>query len=726
MATLDGLVAALELFDALPSLPNTKIVASYIVHFVGAPADSSRKPNWNDNIMMDDLGWESLPNELKKRNIRYNVLSLQPIQGRLSEFYSAMNGNGDPSTPWFEIRPQYSLYAASIVALEIKGQPGKRSSEQEITVDRTPDNKRPRLQGNADSPKPTPKNTVSQHSSQSSLSQPKIQPPSQSAPKPPIPAQAPAATHPQPPKLTPQLTPASAPVAQPPTSVQAPPLASRIPPNFSPADAYQRFGQVEASITALEAQLANARLTQQQDQIEHLGKELNNRKELHNKMKMAFDAHFKMIRSQPPAVPNVLQNQQPPPSNPLTSNIPTAQPPTATPPAPTTQDLMPTAHARSLSAASSIPSTTPTLTPAMPNITGNPQSISVQMQKMIEQNQRSQQTTPNLTMGGVPPHMQMPGGQVGMDPTFTGPSATPGTGNMPGTSRVPATTPQPEWNGALKWSGTAATGKKEMQCAVTVNSIMHPKKAYEDTWPPIMTLIPAPEQFPINDMHDFIKKHQPSVALFKPAINEADAQNYKSLMHLLITKKIYATSSWPNPSGMITRNIIFFPHTHHSILAGAVFPVTGLPPLPTLVNPSLPTSLPPNLPPALASLPLTTLQALQKMPPEQRQQVLARIMQQNMAQQQQAAAAAQLQNQNDGGLSAIPLQPQLPPGINNLTTALNIMGPTQGAPPVNHGGMPNNLQNRMPGNPGNVPGNFSYEMIQSFMQRSAGEGGPKS
>ena len=53
------------MFDALHNLPNTKIVASYILHIAANPPDNSKRPLWNDSVIMDDVSWNLLPHEFK-------------------------------------------------------------------------------------------------------------------------------------------------------------------------------------------------------------------------------------------------------------------------------------------------------------------------------------------------------------------------------------------------------------------------------------------------------------------------------------------------------------------------------------------------------------------------------------------------------------------------------------------------------------------------------------
>lgn len=73
-----------------------------------------------------------------------------------------------------------------------------------------------------------------------------------------------------------------------------------------------------------------------------------------------------------------------------------------------------------------------------------------------------------------------------------------------------------------------------------------------ETWPSVMVLIPAPEQFSLNDMHEYIKSHQPCIALFRPATNDGETRSsYMALMQLLSTKRIVSSGRYLNPVSLI-------------------------------------------------------------------------------------------------------------------------------------------------------------------------------
>jgi len=99
-----------------------------------------------------------------------------------------------------------------------------------------------------------------------------------------------------------------------------------------------------------------------------------------------------------------------------------------------------------------------------------------------------------------------------------------------------------------------------------------------------------------------------------------------SIVHILFAESVFAVASWTVPSGTHpTRNAIFFPYHQRttSFIAGAIFPLTGIPD-------TLPKAIPqqmgvvplpgPSLPP---SMPQAMIQALKAMSPTERQQIMA-------------------------------------------------------------------------------------------------------
>ncbi|GJJ08669.1 hypothetical protein Clacol_002888 [Clathrus columnatus] len=104
MAVLEGYVAILEMFDAvaetrpLPPLAaeNTELSpyepTFYLVHIAATQPDSAPKPVWNQNSLLDDITWSTLPAEILKRKIRHNMILTKPIH-ELQELYINIHRN---------------------------------------------------------------------------------------------------------------------------------------------------------------------------------------------------------------------------------------------------------------------------------------------------------------------------------------------------------------------------------------------------------------------------------------------------------------------------------------------------------------------------------------------------------------------------------------------------------------------------------------------------------
>lgn len=86
MAVLEGLAAALELFDSLRD--TSEVLASQLWHIAAAPPDSAAKPWWNMTTKLDDASWETLPSEMRKRDISYSAILLRPLP-KLPELHAA-------------------------------------------------------------------------------------------------------------------------------------------------------------------------------------------------------------------------------------------------------------------------------------------------------------------------------------------------------------------------------------------------------------------------------------------------------------------------------------------------------------------------------------------------------------------------------------------------------------------------------------------------------------
>ncbi|KAJ7243733.1 hypothetical protein C8J57DRAFT_1477080 [Mycena rebaudengoi] len=141
MAALEGYVAAVELFDILiqtvqPKTPSFQQVY-HLFHICAAPPDESEHPQFNMTPALDDVTWDSLPAELKKRNINLSSMSLLPKLPKFAELHAACSTS--TIAPWFPVRPHHVMLLSGFSAVPQKGI--KRPGDP-IPVDRTPEAKR--------------------------------------------------------------------------------------------------------------------------------------------------------------------------------------------------------------------------------------------------------------------------------------------------------------------------------------------------------------------------------------------------------------------------------------------------------------------------------------------------------------------------------------------------------------------------------------------------------
>ncbi|KIM64258.1 hypothetical protein SCLCIDRAFT_1213358 [Scleroderma citrinum Foug A] len=71
LSALEGLVAAIELFDILgnssvsPQKDNRSII-SHLLHIAASPPDNAQRPQCNTLQYLDSVTWDTIPTELKK------------------------------------------------------------------------------------------------------------------------------------------------------------------------------------------------------------------------------------------------------------------------------------------------------------------------------------------------------------------------------------------------------------------------------------------------------------------------------------------------------------------------------------------------------------------------------------------------------------------------------------------------------------------------------------
>ncbi|KAJ7037760.1 hypothetical protein C8F04DRAFT_1091448 [Mycena alexandri] len=706
MAALEGFVAALELFDILRQSPPSKNSPSavyHIFHVAAAMPDTSERPQCNLSPVLDSVTWDSLPSEMKKRNIHLSSISTRPKLLKFTELHS----NSSLVPPWFSVRPQDTVLLAGYTALQQKGV--KRPGDPMTT---TPDPKRAKI---------SPPNTNSPKTTQTSPVPARVKTPA-TAPTPtplapmriPTPATAPPLTN------NPMVPPPAAPG---PTSVPAP-----VPPPTGPPNPMQfpqqrllqiqnALRQTEQPVLALKAAITDARAKGDTQTVENLMVQFTEKNNVYLKLKANIQAMLAQQRAayahaqqmmatqqgqaalanananaqnaqqgqhvglgQPPnqqgqglgqqmqqmhpgrQVPHppgpsqigqidqgsVGQDdmQMPGPDNSGFGN-PMMQSSSSQPPPPPqslpTQDSPSLGHMRSLSGGGAGPGQSPRNNMMPMNMNPGPMAtsplINQQMQKMIEQKERARQNTAAIKQNSMP-----------------------------------------VWQGLMTWSGVNPAGGAREVSSFVIASSPSREACHAETWPKSLTVsFTEKPAVSIRDLQVWMKRVEPVLCTFRanPLAENAvhNEMAYKALVAMLIQKNLYYVASWTLPNGKHSNNVLFFP-VHNAGLVGAFFPLNGIPEFPQELpgnNPPsiIPNPTPPANPAAAAPAPnpfppqltaatgaqlvqqlntiLTTngvvappafIASLAKMNPAERNVVMLKIIRTGLEQRKQKAAAA--------------------------------------------------------------------------------------
>ncbi|KAJ4493046.1 hypothetical protein C8J55DRAFT_502075 [Lentinula edodes] len=137
MAMLEGLVAAVELFDTLGSLSDIpRKSPSHILHITASFPDNAKHPHENMSSLLDEVTWETLPGELSKRNIFLSSIVLNPKNNtKIPEFHSSAALNTAP-TSWLPVDPPHKAYVA---LLNIPQKGVKRPADQMNAIEQPPE-----------------------------------------------------------------------------------------------------------------------------------------------------------------------------------------------------------------------------------------------------------------------------------------------------------------------------------------------------------------------------------------------------------------------------------------------------------------------------------------------------------------------------------------------------------------------------------------------------------
>ncbi|THH07742.1 hypothetical protein EW146_g9221 [Bondarzewia mesenterica] len=599
MAALEGYAATIEMFDHLlnseglnplhsPTGEDQQTVISYILQVAAGVPDDTRHPSWNEDPSLDSLTWDSVPAEIRKRNIHCNMILLSPIQ-QFTELFAKVH-TGPRIPPFFTTRSQHTILLSGFPTHK-----AKRSSD--TNAERSPTVKRSRVSNaNASQSARSPANPAPHASPRNASSHPPTAIPSTSANSAAVPVAAassiPAQVNPSPvhpaasasapvpapptiqpaipakqdsqPELNPQLDP-----QQPPPGLPNPSTSSvQLPQNFM-----QQFMQLVERARAMDMQLEELKLSyakavteKRTDDAERLKADITIKLSIANRFKQMLARMKQQVQQQQmqnaaqaqPPEQNQNQNQQQGPQN-GGSNAPVAAPgfpPKATPPVP---QQPPTNGAPAMSAVmqhamGEAQAFTQILQsrmnnggrqPGMSNAgAGQPglqmpthitPEMAAQMQKLMEQQRGKQQQ--QGTGAGAQPHaaanflQAMPPNAVGFG----------------------AVQPQPPVNMSMKWHGTlcwtgqdSVTQEKKEVKAVVIATGTH-GDLHSDTWPKELALMPTRDPVaPLKDLEDWVKRHKPALASIEAAPGvgpnaKVNLSHFLSFASLLREKNIVST-----------------------------------------------------------------------------------------------------------------------------------------------------------------------------------------
>ncbi|PFH53205.1 hypothetical protein AMATHDRAFT_45813 [Amanita thiersii Skay4041] len=611
MAALEALIAALEvlLYDSLGDYyqayenSGKRMSSNYVIHIAATSPDSSQHPLWNDHPLLDETTWDTIPQEFQKRNINYNAILLCDRLHQFISFHTAMQATRLDIKPWFPWSPKsfwccHSLapiiYFGSILIYQatLSKRPGDN-----VIAERTPDSKRPRL------------------------NQPKVESPPKRDSSPV-----------QPPSSNQNLT------------VSRPPVQAGTPQYNFMMHVIAKIRAMEDQVRNLEVRIRDARLSGNIALADELSTERSNQREILNNFHRRFREHatsssiggsgsLSNKNGSPPTQPPVVHEVQDPGTTPL-SSIQEKQNRNGssidydysqTNPHPIAQQAPGNVNPISL------PPQTLNTNAGHVSLMPNPGSVSrsqsspitMQMQKLIEQDQRNR-----LMQSGEGQLPQLPITQSGQPQQ---PAIFQGRPNASGTKfNLPAV-----WHGQLIWSGMGPLGKKQCRSSVSAHS-QHVTECRADTWPSSLTLVPTSEHLvSMQELKEWISRFKPLVCQFQPkeetSVEPSNEQYYKSLIQVLVTKRVYAVAAWTLPSGIQKNNVLVFP-LNEQVLLGAFFPITGIP--------EMPQTQPTNIRPPSSQRTTQILAQLQRLPPGQREAILAQLLQRQMIQRPSGAVRA--------------------------------------------------------------------------------------
>ncbi|KAI6042458.1 hypothetical protein EDC04DRAFT_2658214 [Pisolithus marmoratus] len=712
LSALEGLVAAIELFDVLMASTNHqkeyRPPVSHLIHIAACPPDHTQRPQCNTLQHLDSVTWETLPTELRKRKIHLSLISLRKVQ-QFQELQLAVVGNGVQS-PWFNVQPPHVITLSGFPAPSKTVM--KRPTEPPQS-DRNSEAKRQRITSGDPSQKSLSGSPALAAASKP-MRPPSVQPPHSQAPSVSLQSQS---TSTQIPPFT-QPSQANQPQHTVPQSTAA---AVTPQPNLLHQSAFverfkQLLGQLDLDIKNMDMRIGAAQqqgqmtvaAELQRERAEKVQRRTTITQNLRNQVQ-AMQASF----SRQAAIPLATNADAPRPTQPATQG----DSGTASSSLTTLGMLGPQGN-RSASGGVEEQKLQTSSAQAMvqlwqsqggsvngtnihsvgPNQSQMSSEVAEQMKRLVEKT--GFRPSPFL----VPQSASMTTSQEA--------NANPGTtSNQKTVSHV--------WEGAFSWVAPQGNGQGPQEMQVHVSGVANPHistRLYAHTWPKNMalTFCKEPLKEPAEIMN-WLKSHQPLLMTVRfvrssgandPASN--NSQSFQSLINLMSQHHIYAYAAWKLPNGHFANNIVIFPMG--TFLGGAVFPVTGLPDLPGSGN-TLEAVQPasgPHVVRDLSCFPPVAATHLQALDPVKREQFIKQYMmrvQLPLQQQQSQPQSMQVLSTQDATLGTLNANAMAPP-VGNMSMAL----------PPNVSGVSRPGGGGMYGNGG---GTVNMEMLQSFMQRNA-------
>ncbi|CCM04681.1 uncharacterized protein FIBRA_06867 [Fibroporia radiculosa] len=598
LAALEGLVAAIELFESLRE--TMEVFASYVIHVAAAEPDSTERPQWNVMPTLDDVSWDTLSSEFQKREICYSAILLRQLP-RYPELATSAAA-GTIQGPWFPVRSSHSIHLSGFSSPKSKGT--KRPSEiVSIAPEGSPVAKRSRVQSQ-------PKHTS-----------PKIA------------------------DSTIQPTSATSTAAQ--SSSSTP---TQVLGGFPISQFEERTRALQALMIQRQQQIKAHQVAGREDEARQANADYQKLATMHKQIAAAIHKHKASLAS---SVNAAGQSR----SRPVSSNTQGGSS-VASSNANDKNGVQTSASApqpsQSVSSLDDVPMPDP------PSPLGQPAS-NAHPPHLLQATSNHQNSLPDVT-GPTHPAMEsqmnratnLPmqnSGQASQNPTL--PAANP-TQQV-----VNSAFGQIVWEGGLSWGPGIDLNGRVVQAHVLMHTQQpgHGTILRSMNWPSNVMLVAAPERvIPLFLLQDWLKRlsNQCAIVYFTPQVlqgnHKTNDENLRGLYTALQEKSIYAIATFTGPAGLPEKRMMLFP-SKPGVFIGAFFlSMRGMPPMPkSEVCGFELTQLPPPVAMLLTKLSPQQQQTLNNLPLDKRlsalQQIMAARQQQLLNQAQQAQMPSQMPSQ---------------------------------------------------------------------------------